>query len=103
MTERPPAPIGQGRTEDGYDACPTCAATFWRCWDRPDARCLACRSQLGAERERLEQTLATGWTLCDEARDAGDADKLARYEDRFIVRLREYEAVSDQLAAGGAP
>ncbi len=48
MTERPPAPIGQGRTEDGWDVC-ACGTRHYRCWDRPDARCLPCRLRASGE------------------------------------------------------
>lgn len=57
------------------------------------------RGRLRAEKIRLERALTEGWDLCDAVRDDGDPVKLARYEDRWIQRLGEYETVCDALAS----
>lgn len=61
----------------------------------------ATRGVLRSEKLRYERLLAEAWGACDAMDRSGDAALAARYEERFLLRLGEYEALCDHLAARG--
>lgn len=59
------------------------------------------RGALRSEKLRMERALTEAWALCDDVAATGDAAKLARFEDRFALRLGEYERLCDVLRERG--
>jgi hypothetical protein len=52
--------------------------------------------------EQLESRLHRGWELIDEARRADDRRAVARYTQRWLVLLREYEQLFEPPEATGS-
>ena len=61
----------------------------------------ATRGALRSEVLRYERLLHQAWGACDQVAAEGDADKATRYDDRFLLRLGEYEAIVDELRRRG--
>jgi hypothetical protein len=61
----------------------------------------ATRGELRSEKLRYERLLTEAWGACDAMDASGNTTMALRYEERFLLRLGEYEAICDHLAARG--
>lgn len=67
----------------------------------PLALARATRGTLRSEVLRYERLLHEAWAACDQVAAEGDTGKATRYDDRFLLRLGEYEAIVRELRRRG--
>ncbi len=61
----------------------------------------ATRGDLRREKLRYERLLPEAWDACDAMDASGNAVLATRYEERFLQRLGEYEAICQELRRRG--